>query len=79
MSKPEEQSQARASMKLLRSGWSQFGVMAAAVALVVGVGAVLLYPPLYLRGWFRLLRMTPAGRSQLSGKSSGGFLRRFDT
>lgn len=49
MSKLEEQSQARAKMKLLRLGWAQFGVMAAAVALVLVVGAVLLYPTLYLR------------------------------
>jgi len=49
MSKPEEQIPARAKMKLLRLGWAHFGVMAASVALVLGVGAVLLYPPLYLR------------------------------
>jgi hypothetical protein len=49
MSKPEEQSQTRASTRLLRLGWAQFGVIAAAVAFVLGVGAVLLYPALHLR------------------------------
>jgi len=48
-SKSGGRSRARAGTTLLRLGWAQLGVMAAAVALIVAVAAVLLYPPLYLR------------------------------